>query len=71
MASSYKYHSLTPELIGCVKPCPFCGEYECDIVEYEKTMWVKCESCKATGPIAKGKQAYAEALLKWNKRKEQ
>lgn len=60
-------HLSIPEL----KPCPFCGNLELELLEGDATgfgHWVNCskEKCNTAGPM---KLSDKEAIEAWNTRK--
>lgn len=50
-----------------MKPCPFCGGSELDVIEpHETGRWVYCVECGAMGPT---RQTYEMAVSAWDERK--
>jgi Lar family restriction alleviation protein len=52
---------------GKLKPCPFCGSYDCvaDISDFSGNARVTCMHCEAAGPFEKNADKAKEA---WNRR---
>lgn len=51
--------------IKTLKPCPFCGSNNVQLVIQEASRWVECLNCETQGPLAKTKNW---ATRKWNRR---
>lgn len=52
-------------------PCPFCGSEQIEIIEWDENVhgfWVSCESCGASGPTG---ATDAEAVERWNNRRQE
>ena len=51
-----------------LKPCPFCGGEEFEVVSvYGEEYYVNCLNCTTCGP---GGETYEEAIEAWNRRAE-
>ena len=51
-----------------IKPCPFCGSDDTEVVDMPPYWWIACRKCDAGGPM-KGRKA--PAIAAWNQRKEE
>lgn len=48
-----------------LKPCPFCGNKNIEIVDGDAWPWVRCRECLGSTAMENTKE---EAIKKWNRR---
>lgn len=48
-----------------LKPCPFCGSENIELVAGDAWPWVRCRSCLASSAM---EDAEEDAIEKWNRR---
>lgn len=68
--SGYASARYATDLAATAEPCPFCG---CERIAFTLDgdgyhVGLRCEACRATGPVPRGAACDAAMIQAWNRR---